>query len=216
VNTTAATIYVIDDEPDVCAGLSRLLRSAGWSVMAYTSAPEFLEHTPVHGVGCVLLDVSMPGMSGPELHQRLCNLGLEFPVIYLTGQASVPLSVQAMKRGAADFLEKPVDADQLLTAIDAAVARHRARQAEDSRLSAARQRLAKLSAREREVMDHVIAGRLNKQIASDLGIAEKTVKVHRGRVMTKVGVRSLAQLVHLCDELGIGGTAKQSGEASGH
>jgi FixJ family two-component response regulator len=216
VNTTAATIYVIDDEPDVCAGLSRLLRSAGWSVITYTSAPEFLDHTPAHGVGCVLLDVNMPGMTGPELHQRLCELGLGFPVIYLTGQANVPLSVQAMKRGAADFLEKPVDADLLLTAIDVAVARHRERQVEDSRLNAARQRLARLSTREREVMDHVIAGRLNKQIAADLGIAEKTVKVHRGRVMTKVGVRSLAQLVHLCDELGIGGTAKQTGDATGH
>jgi FixJ family two-component response regulator len=213
VNPSAATIYVIDDEPDVCAGLSRLLRSAGWSALTFCAAQEFLDHVPTQGVGCILLDVNMPGMSGPELHERLQALGLGFPVIYLTGQGNVPLSVQAMKRGALDFLEKPIDADLLLAAIDTAVAQHREHQAQDTRLGQLKTRIASLSARERQVMDHVIAGRLNKQIAGDLGIAEKTVKVHRGRVMSKIGVRSLAQLVHLCDELGIDGQGKPAGSS---
>lgn len=217
MNKVAATVYVIDDEPDVCAGLSRLLRSMGWSVTAFTSATDFLDHVPTQGVGCILLDVNMPGMSGPELHERLRELGLGIPVVYLTGKGNVPLSVQAMKRGALDFLEKPVDEEQLLAAIENAVAQHRASEAQEHRIADWNARLGKLSAREREVMEHVIAGRLNKQIAADLGIAEKTVKVHRGRVMTKTGVRSLAQLVHLCDELGVGGgdgggdTTKRSG-----
>jgi FixJ family two-component response regulator len=211
VNASAATVYVIDDEPDVCAGLSRLLRSAGWSALTFSAAQEFLDHIPTQGIGCILLDVNMPGMSGPELHQRLRELGLGFPVIYLTGKGSVPLSVEAMKRGAADFLEKPIDADLLLAAIANAVAQHRQHQAQDARVNEWKARLARLSTREREVMNHVIAGRLNKQIAGDLGIAEKTVKVHRGRVMTKIGVRSLAQLVHLCDELGIA-AAEQAGK----
>ncbi len=216
MNSAVATVYVIDDEPDVCAGLSRLLRSAGWSALTFCTAQDFLDQMPTQGVGCILLDVNMPGMSGPELHQRLHELGLGFPVIYLTGQGSVPLSVQAMKRGALDFLEKPIDADRLLAAIDTAVALHREHLAQDSHLGELKARIARLSAREREVMDQVIAGRLNKQIAADLGIAEKTVKVHRGRVMTKVGVRSLAQLVHLCDELGIGNQGKPTGGARLH
>ncbi len=214
MSDSTATIYLIDDEAEVCIGLSRLLRSAGWSVAAFTSAAEFLEQLPVQGVGCILLDVNMPGMTGPELHERLRELGLGIPVIYLTGQGSVPVSVQAMKRGALDFLEKPIDEDQLLAAIDTAVAQHRAHEARDHRVADWKAHLAKLSVREREVMEHVIVGRLNKQIAADLGIAEKTVKVHRGRVMTKMGVRSLAQLVHLCDELGLGGSGKKSGEGA--
>lgn len=216
MNSPTATIYVIDDEPDVCAGLSRLLRSVGWSVVTCTSAQAFLDQVPERGVGCILLDINMPDITGPQLHERLRVLGVGFPVIYLTGEGNVPLSVQAMKRGAADFLEKPIDAEQLLAAIDTAVAQHRGQQAQDTRMGEWKTRLGKLSAREREVMDHVIAGRLNKQIAADLGIAEKTVKVHRGRVMSKIGVRSLAQLVHLCDELGIGGIATQVGTTSGH
>jgi FixJ family two-component response regulator len=213
VDTSTAIIHVIDDDSTVCAGLSRLLRSAGWNLQTYSAARDFLDAVPRHGTGCILLDINMPGMSGPELHERLHELGIGFPVIYLTGHGNVPLSVQAMKRGALDFLEKPIDADQLLATIEKAVAEHRAHQAQDTRHNEWRARVAKLSTREREVMDHVIAGRLNKQIAADLGIAEKTVKVHRGRVMTKVGVRSLAQLVHLCDELGIGGSGNQTDAA---
>lgn len=210
MDTPAATIHVIDDDPDVCSGLSRLLRSAGWAARTYTAAQEFLDTVTPQGIGCILLDINMPDMSGPELHEQLRELGVGYPVIYLTGHGSVPLSVQAMKRGALDFLEKPIDEELLLAAIERAVTAHRLHRAEDTRHSEWRLRIARLSPREREVMDRVIAGRLNKQIAADLGIAEKTVKVHRGRVMTKIGVRSLAQLVHLCDELGITGLQAKS------
>ena len=181
----------------------RDLRSVGLQPQTFTDAAQFLAHVPTEGVGCILLDVNMPGMSGPELHLHLSEMGLSFPVIYLTGVGNVPLSVQAMKRGAVDFLEKPIDAELLLPAIDKAIALHRERYLHDGRLAEIQGRFGKLSAREREVLAHVIAGRLNKQIAYDLGIAEKTVKVHRGRVMAKVGARSLAHLVHICDELGI-------------
>ncbi|HWS27383.1 MAG TPA: response regulator [Xanthomonadales bacterium] len=200
---SAATVYIVDDEAQVCTGLSRLVRSAGLQAQTFTDGREFLANPPGDGLGCILLDVDMPGMSGPELHVRLGDLALNLPVIYLTGVGNVPLSVEAMKRGAQDFLEKPVDAEQLLAAIDKAIATHRQRSAHDGHLSELKTRVDLLSAREREVMGHVIGGRLNKQIAYDLGIAEKTVKVHRGRVMTKIGARSLAQLVHICDELGI-------------
>lgn len=203
LNSPQATVYIIDDEAQVCTGLSRLVRSAGLQAQIFTDARDFLAHVPTDGVGCILLDINMPGMSGPELHAHLGEMNLSFPVIYLTGVGNVPLTVQAMKRGALDFLEKPVDGDQLLAAIDKAIAVHRQRFEHDGRLAGMQARLDSLSAREREVLGHVIAGRLNKQIAYDLGIAEKTVKVHRGRVMTKVGARSLAHLVHMCDELGI-------------
>jgi len=203
VDTAGATVFIIDDDAEVRGGLGRLLRSDGWSVVEFGAAQDFLDRLPVRGVGCILLDVMMPGMSGPELHERLARLGLQMPVVYLTGQGSVPVSVRAMKLGAVDFLEKPIDADRLLSTIALAIARSREENERHHRHAGLRQRVDSLSAREREVMNHVIAGRLNKQIAADLGIAEKTVKVHRGRVMAKVGVRRVAELVHLCDELGI-------------
>lgn len=204
VSTAEATVFVIDDDAQVRGGLSRLLRSAGWSVLAFGAAQEFLDQLPARAAGCILLDVMMPGMSGPELHQRLKDLDLRIPVIYLTGKGSVPVSVQAMKLGALDFLEKPIDDELLLSTIERAMAQSREDCAHRDRLAKFQRRLSTLSAREREVMGHVIAGRLNKQIAGDLCISEKTVKAHRGRVMAKIGVRSVAQLVHLCDESGIG------------
>ncbi len=210
MGTAGATVFIIDDDAEVRGGLGRLLRSAGWMVLDFGAAQDFLDQPPVRGVGCMLLDVLMPGMSGPELHQKLAGLGLPLPVIYLTGQGSVPVSVRAMKLGALDFLEKPVDADRLLSTIELAIARSRKDNERHDRHAVLRRRLDSLSVREREVMNHVIAGRLNKQIAADLGIAEKTVKVHRGRVMAKLGVRRVAELVHLCDELGI----EQAGKAS--
>jgi FixJ family two-component response regulator len=181
--------------------LARLLRSDGWNVAAYGAAREFLDDLSVHRHGCILLDVNMPDMSGPELHEQLRLRDVRLPIVYLTGRSSVAIGVRAMKQGAIDFLEKPVDADALLPVIRAAVARHRRDCAQHERLEGIRHRLAELSLREREVLEQVIRGRLNKQIAGDLGIAEKTVKVHRGRVMAKMRVRSVAELVHLCDEL---------------
>jgi FixJ family two-component response regulator len=197
------TVYLVDDDAEVRDGLERLLRLAGRRVLTCASADEFLQQLPIAAIGCIVLDVSMPGMSGPQLHERLASLGVDLPVIYLTAQGSVPLSVRAMKQGAFDFLEKPIDAELLFPLLDQALARHR--QDCDSRqrsLEIAR-RLGELSPREREVMELVISGRMNKQIAGDLDISEKTVKAHRGRVMAKFGVRSVAELVKLCGELGI-------------
>lgn len=199
-----ATVFVIDDDPDIRDGLARLLRATGWSVRTYPAAEQFLAELPQDSEGCILLDVNMPGMTGPELHDTMCATGITLPVIYLTGQSSLSIGVRAMKHGARDFLEKPVDEDVLLPTIEQAIAEHRKARVTQSRLDEIRRALGRLSVREREVMDHVIAGRLNKQIAADLGIAEKTVKVHRGRVMNKMGVRSVAQLVRLCDAIGVG------------
>lgn len=207
VESTPATVFVIDDDPGIRSALDGLLRSAGWAVKSYASADEFLDGLPDENDGCILLDVSMPGMTGPELHDRILERGIHHPVIYLTGHCSVSISVKAMKSGALDFLEKPVDEALLLPAIENAISRHTHARAARAKLQEARTRLMRLSAREREVMDHVIAGRLNKQIAIDLGIAEKTVKVHRGRVMKKMEVRSVAQLVQRCDDLDIRPTA---------
>ena len=203
MSSSDATVFVIDDDADVRRGLARLLRSVGWRVEGFAAAQAFLDSAPRDGIGCILLDISMPAMTGPQLHDRLGESGISLPVIYLTGNGSVANSVHAMKLGAVDFLEKPVDADTLLAAVEQAVSRHLSACSERSRLDDIERRLVKLSVREREVMQHVIRGRLNKQIAADLNIALKTVKVHRGRVMAKMKVRSVAELVHLCDADGI-------------
>lgn len=201
------TVFVVDDEADVRESLARLLRSAGLSVQAFGSAQDLLALDLAARAGCLVLDVNMPGLSGPELHQELKARGIDLPIIYLTGRSNIAIGVHAMKQGAQDFLEKPVDADELLGAIAEAMQRYREtsgrRQAHDE----IRRRLQALSAREREVMEHVVRGRLNKQIAGDLGIAEKTVKVHRSRVMAKMRVRSVAELVHLCDQVQAGPAA---------
>ena len=203
VDADEATVSIVDDDADVRAGLARLLRSAGWKVETFATAQAFLDSASREGIGCILLDVGMPGMSGPELHERLSACDITLPVIYLTGNYTVSIGIQAMKHGAIDFLEKPVDVDALLPVIEQAVARHRSASAERSRRDGIQHRVGELSVREREVMQHVIRGRLNKQIAADLDIALKTVKVHRGRVMTKMKVRSVAELVRLCDTDGI-------------
>lgn len=203
MSANQVTVFVVDDDEAVRRSLARLLRAAGWSVEAFPSAQEFLERPPYFGTGCVLLDVQMPEMTGPELHRQMSQRGLTLPVVFLTGHGDVPTSVQAMKKGAMDFLLKPVDDGILLQTIHKAVARHASdikNQGERHEIEA---RVSRLSSREREVMESVIRGRLNKQIAANLGIAEKTVKVHRGRVMEKMEIRSVAELVHLCETAGI-------------
>jgi FixJ family two-component response regulator len=196
-----ATVYIIDDEAEVRDSLARLLASADYNVTECASAGEYLLCPAAAGAACILLDVDMPGVTGPELHELLRRRGTSVPIIYLTGRSSISIGVQAMKQGALDFLEKPVDESALLAAIEGALDEHRRMLRERSRNVELSARLARLSAREYEVMRHVVAGRLNKQIAGDLSIAEKTVKVHRGRVMAKMQAKSLAELVHLCDEL---------------
>ena len=198
-----ACVYVVDDDDDVRDGLCRLLRSAGGEGIECASAAAVPDTYDAGRCSCLLLDVSMPEMTGPELHEELDARGIGIPVVFLTGKGDVGTSVRALKRGALDFLEKPVDADVLLDAIEAAVARCREMRARRGQQDQVAERYAQLSAREREVMAHVVRGRLNKQIAFDMGIALKTVKVHRGRVMAKMQVRSVAELVRLCDQLGL-------------
>ena len=196
---TNATIFVVDDDASVRKGLGRLLKSAGWNAETYASAAEFLARPAFSGYGCVLLDVRMPGMRGPELRDQLSARRITLPVVFLTGHGDVSTGVEAMKKGAVDFLLKPVDDRVLLQTIEVAVERHRAARAQTKTLDSIHERVARLTDREREVMEHVIGGFLNKQIAAILGIAEKTIKVHRGRVMQKMEVNSVAELVHLCE-----------------
>jgi FixJ family two-component response regulator len=203
MNPTGATIFVVDDDASVRRGLERLLRSAGWNVETCVSASAFLERPPYAGIGCMVLDIRMPEMTGPELHDRMVERGFSLPVIFLTGHGDVPTSVRAMKKGAADFLLKPVDDEVLLRTISQAVERHAAEKATQARQQEILARIARLSAREIEVMRHVIQGRLNKQIGADLGITEKTVKTHRGEVMHKMNAGSVAELVRLCEAAGI-------------
>jgi len=196
-------VSVVDDDISVRRSLSRLIRAAGWDAETFSSANEFMERLPSPGAACVLLDIQMPGLTGPQLHEWMAENGVLLPVVFLTGHGNIPISVQAMKRGAVDFLLKPVDEVVLLEAIRQAIVMHATEQSRGKRLNEIRERHACLTAREREVIGQVIGGRLNKQIAADLGISEKTVKVHRARAMEKMGVRSVAALVHACNTAGI-------------
>jgi FixJ family two-component response regulator len=198
-----ATVFVVDDDASMRKSLLWLLRSAGWQAEAFASAEEFLARPPFSGTGCVVLDVRMPDMTGPQLHARLAAGSNSLPIIFLTGHGDVPTSVDAMKKGAVDFLLKPVDDMVLLQAIQVAAERHRDAQARARELHDIRERVSRLSGREREVMQYVIAGCLNKQIADTLGIAETTIKIHRGRIMEKMAVKSVAELVQLCQTAGI-------------
>lgn len=203
-NPGDATIFVVDDDEAVRRGLTRLLRAAGWNVEALASAGEFVRRAPLNGPGCVVLDVQLPDESGLELQGRLLQAGISLPVVFLTGKGDIPMSVSAMKRGAIDFLVKPVDEDVLFEAVGEALRSNRARAAGQDGRDAVTARLALLTEREREILQHVLRGRLNKQIGYDLRIAEKTVKVHRGRVMKKMEAHSVAALVHMCDSIGLG------------
>lgn len=206
MDASDARVLLIDDDADVRGALSRLLRSAGWNVTSFASAQAFLDSGTLDAFDCLVLDIRMPGVSGPELHAILRAHGSLLPVIFLSGYCDVRMSVEAIKLGATDVLEKPADADLLLQAIADAVEQHGQDLLRRDAADAFGSRLDSLSPREREVMQHVIAGRLNKQIAADLGIAEKTVKVHRGRMMAKMRVRSVAELVHQCDRFGLAET----------
>jgi FixJ family two-component response regulator len=197
------TVFVVDDEPSIQKALGRLLRAAGFEVRAFLSSQAFLEeHDPTIS-GCALLDVMMDGVDGLEVQKRLAASGCERPVVFLTGRGDIKTSVQAMQAGAVNFLTKPVQAQDLLVAVRAAVEKDSAAREARAPLDAIRQRMAMLTPRESEVLRFVIAGRLNKQIAGDLRIAVKTVKLHRARMMEKMGVRSVAELVRLSGRVGI-------------
>jgi FixJ family two-component response regulator len=198
-----SVVYLVDDDLHVLSALSRLLRAKGYETRTFVSASEFLEHHDPTVPGCAIFDLSMPGLGGLELQEVLTADGFPRPIIFLTGKGDIPTSVRAMKAGAIDFLTKPVNEKVLLDAIARAEEHDmRARQA-SAESSAVMAKVATLTPREREVLSHVVAGKLNKQIAGDLGTVEKTIKVHRGRMMEKLGVRSVADLVRLAEKAGI-------------
>jgi FixJ family two-component response regulator len=199
----SARIFVVDDDDSVRRALKRLLKGMGFEVEDYASAADYLAREPFDGVGCVLLDLQMPGIDGVQLQSRLTELKRNIPIIFLTAHGDIPTSVTAMKHGAVDFLTKPVDEKAMSAAIAEALARCRRLMDEQRSRTVLETKLQILSPREREVMRYVIGGARNKQIALDLGISEKTVKVHRGQVMQKTSARSVAELVRLCEAAGI-------------
>jgi FixJ family two-component response regulator len=193
--STQASVTVVDDDFLVLRALDRLLRSAGFAVQTFSSAHDFLQHRGETSSGCVVMDLSMPGFSGLELQQALTDAADLRPVVFISGHGNVPSSVEAMKAGAVDFLTKPVDEHKFLAAVRSAVEKERTTREQDGARSVITARVATLTMRERQVLEHVVAGKLNKQIAAELGTAEKTIKVHRARMMRKMQVDSLAQLV---------------------
>jgi FixJ family two-component response regulator len=198
-----ALVSVVDDDPSVRRSIARLVKSAGYRVEAYASANEYLARPPEEGPACLLLDVRMPGLTGLDLQETLAIAAHSTSIIFITGYRDVRASVKAMKAGAVDFLTKPVDDEELLGAIERAVARASAARQEEDRVTEIRERIKTLTPREAEVFALVVTGMLNKQIAFDLGVSEKMVKVHRGRVMEKMRAGSLAELVRLADEGGV-------------
>ena len=196
--TDQAHVFIVDDDASVRKGLMRLLKSAGYTVETFASANEFLERPAYNGIGCLILDLRMPGLDGIELQQQLDSSDCNLPVIFLSGHAGVSDSVKAMKCGASDFLTKPVDGGVLLSAVNAALDTHRDQLNKQSEVSVIQKRFDNLTARELETARWLITGMLNKQIADKLGIAEKTVKVHRSNVMQKMEISSVAELVRLC------------------
>jgi FixJ family two-component response regulator len=203
MNTLEGKVFVVDDDPPVLKAVSRLLRAAGYDVATFSSPQRFLERLDATVPGCLVLDLAMPGLNGLELQEALASAGAALPVIFLSGRADVPATVKAMKRGAADFLTKPVERDTLLQAVRVALTRDRAARLARHEVDNIRGLLHTLTPREYEVFEHVIKGDLNKQTAADLGATEKTVKVHRARVMYKMNVRSVAELVRLAERAGI-------------
>jgi FixJ family two-component response regulator len=199
--TTRVVVHVVDDDAGMRTGVCRLLEAAGYEARAYASAGDFLLADPLDAPGCVLLDLRMPGPSGLELQQALAKRGDPLPVIFLTGHGDVASSVRALKAGASDFLTKPVDSKMLLAAVENALVEDAARRAERDDLRTLQARYEALTPREREVFARVVAGKLNKQIAGEIGTAERTVKAHRARVMEKMQVDSLAELVRVASRL---------------
>ena len=200
---SAPIIALVDDDPSVRRGLERLIRSMGWKAETFASAQEFLDRVGVEAPSCVVLDLQLPGLTGLELQKQMAEVGLETPIVFLTGHGNIPATVQAMKAGAIEFLTKPVEEQDLLKAIHEAIERDRRTRQQRADMSDLRDRYDSLTAREREVMQQVVSGLLNKQIAAELRITEDTVKFHRGHIMRKMRADSLADLVRMAQNLGI-------------
>jgi FixJ family two-component response regulator len=205
------TVYIVDDDPGVLKSLARFVRAAGYAVQTFSSADELLAHG-VDVPGCVVTDLLMPGIDGRQLQAALCRAD-DRSIIFISGTTDAPTIVDAMKAGAIDFLIKPVDGNALLAALTVAIERQKKLHQKQVELAAIKHRLAQLTPREAEVLRHVIAGRLNKQIAWTLGTVEKTIKVHRGRIMEKMAVRSIAELVRLTEQIGIAPCEEEDGQA---
>jgi FixJ family two-component response regulator len=197
-------VHIVDDDASFRTAMERRLKFAGYEVATYASAEHLLDRLPSESVpGCVLLDVRMPGLSGPELQERMSELGATLPIIFLTGRPDIPATVRAIKAGADDFLTKPVTSDDLLKAIARAIAHHEVSRGLKSKLDMVRARMAALTPRERQVFDLVIRGDTNKHAARSLGCTERTIKAHRHMVMEKMQVQSLAELVSLAERIGV-------------
>ncbi len=201
MNPPAPIVSIVDDDPLVARALGRLLREEGWDTRSFASAEAFLADDHPSVPGCLLLDVQLPGLDGLSLQRRLNEQGMSLPIVFLTGHGDIPMTVTALKAGAEDFLTKPVDGAQLIVAVRAALERDREARAATERAAALRQRFASLTAREREVLVGLVKGKLNKQIAADLGIVEQTVKFHRARIMERMQARTVAELMHLTARL---------------
>jgi len=198
-----ALVCVVDDDAAVGRSLCRLIRSVGLDAIAFPSAQAFLDHPPHDGPACVLLDVRMPGLGGLDLQARLAERKQTLPIIFITGHGNVPTSVRAMKSGAVDFLQKPFNDDEVLAAVQRALAMSRHGRSDSAVRTEVERRLSILTPRERQVFELVVKGLLNKQIAGELGAAEKTIKIHRGRVMQKMQANSVADLVRMAERVGL-------------
>ena len=195
-----AIIFVVDDDTSLRNAVKRLIRSLGFTVETFDSAQAFLTHEPHDGPACLVLDIRMPGTIGIQLQERLAKAGVQMPIIFITGHGNIPMSVKAMKAGAVDFIEKPFEDQQLIDAIHVAIARSNQLRKQQAELNKLQQRVDSLTPREHEVFRLVASGMLNKQIAFDLGLSEKTVKIHRSRVMQKMKAASLADLVRMAEK----------------
>jgi FixJ family two-component response regulator len=206
------TVHIVDDDTSFLTAMERRLKIAGYDVLTYPSAAQLLNRLPDESApGCILLDVQIPDVSGPDLQEQLGKLGSSLPIVFLTGHADVPTTVRTIKAGAEDFLTKPVSSEQLLRVIERAMAHHEASRGRRKNLDGFRGLLASLTPRERQVFDRVVQGKINKQIAHQLGATERTIKAHRHRVMEKMKVQTLAELVSIAERLGM--VAHASGES---
>ena len=205
------TVFLVDDDPSVLRALSRVLREEGWRVETFESAETFLARQERKAQGCLVLDVTMPGLDGLQLQRRLAAAGESLPIVFVSGHGDIPMSVRAIKAGATDFLTKPVEAEVLVAAVRAAIDHHASVRKALAVTADLRERLATLTPREREVLVGLAAGRLNKQIAADLGVVEQTVKFHRARIMKRMRAGTSAELMHIAGRLGIGAAPPTAG-----